>query len=63
MIKDYPDSYNLIYGSKANNLELCLFKALVLQLTISSVLVLKDNGSMDQKVCATLNQDSTRLHY
>jgi hypothetical protein len=62
-IKDFPDSYNLIYGSKAKNLDLCLFKALVLQLAVSSVLMLKDDGSMDQKVCATLNPDSIRLHY
>jgi hypothetical protein len=42
-IKDVSGSYNLIYASKARNRgHLCLFKAFVLQLTLSGVLVLKD---------------------
>jgi hypothetical protein len=62
-IKDFPGSYNLIYASKAKNLDLCLFKALALQLTVAGVLVLKDDGTMDKKVCCTLNPESIRLYY
>ena len=62
-IEDFPGSYNLVYASKAKNLDLFLFKALILQLTITGVLMLKDDGSMDKKVCSTLNPNSIRLYY
>jgi hypothetical protein len=63
-IKDFPGSCNLMHASKARNLHPCLFKAFALQLTLSGVLVLKDDGSsMDMNVFSNLNPDpARRLH-
>jgi hypothetical protein len=62
-IKDCPNSSMLIFRSKANNLELVLFKALVLQLAAAGVSFLKDDGNdMDEKACVPLNEDSVRRH-
>ena len=62
-MKYLPGSYHLIYASKAKNLDLCQFKALVLQLIIAGMMVLKEYGSMDKKVCSTFNLDVIRLYY
>jgi hypothetical protein len=63
-VKGCPDSSMLIFLSKAKNLELVTFKALVLQLIATGILILKGDGNdMDEKVCVHLNKGLFRRHH